>query len=691
MGRAAAGDARGAVWVVPAAGPVLSCPPRTSFLNAPALFSPEALTPTDEQLAIQTASDRTIIVQANAGAAKTTTLALRMGEALARGTAPERILTLTYTEPACDALWQALAKVGVPVEAAARLRVCTFEQFAEGVLFSVERRRIQRRVTPEALAPTVWQAIHRLDVGVDSGIVERFLNVARRLKGSLRHEQLLWDGQRISAEVAEDIGTEHLLLRLFAAFEDIRYARGDHCDWPAFRGEFDATYDLARLLADPESATPVGEIGAWPLRLEEVLVDEMHDLNLAMFTIVKALLQTQPARFCGVGDFDQVVHETAGAEQRFMAADVDFGPGRRVRLYPLTATRRFGPSLAAMAGRLTHKKYSSDSARKTRVDCRFYVDGDGEAEVVAEAQKWQASHANDMTGFVVLLRHPYQSVQIENALLKAGLTYRTLGFGSYLMQPEVLLIRALLALATNDHAQLESEATRRALVRAVVFFCGVHLEYRDSQGESAEERLEDAIKAVAADAAALKPFLEFQVLRRGEPAMVRRLEAALEACKLPGPGMLENCLAALDMGQLVQTVFVEKQRRADALAYMKGMTRAAQSFATAQAFLTSLNQSENLLKQTASVRTTRQKATVLKKKSLVLALVSSVKGLEFDQVVMPYLSQGEFPARLSTSAVEERNLFYVGMTRARQGLTLLVDQARPSELIAMAGAAPTGP
>ena len=52
-------------------------------------FIPAGITPTDEQRNIQGSRHRTSLVIANAGAAKTTTLALRIGEAISRGMAPE--------------------------------------------------------------------------------------------------------------------------------------------------------------------------------------------------------------------------------------------------------------------------------------------------------------------------------------------------------------------------------------------------------------------------------------------------------------------------------------------------------------------------------------------------------------------------------------------------------------------------
>lgn len=76
------------------------------------ICQPKSISPTNEQLAIQLSRDPFVIVEANAGAAKTTTLALRLAQALARGEPPHTLLALTYTEPACQALDNALRRTG---------------------------------------------------------------------------------------------------------------------------------------------------------------------------------------------------------------------------------------------------------------------------------------------------------------------------------------------------------------------------------------------------------------------------------------------------------------------------------------------------------------------------------------------------------------------------------------------------
>ena len=120
-------------------------------------FIARDLIPTQEQTRIQLARDKVVLVEANAGAAKTTTLALRIGEALARKLAPELILALTFTPQARDVMRARLIEIGIPEASAARIAIMTFEDFAAKVLARsegdcVEQCTQARQLTQYALA-----------------------------------------------------------------------------------------------------------------------------------------------------------------------------------------------------------------------------------------------------------------------------------------------------------------------------------------------------------------------------------------------------------------------------------------------------------------------------------------------------------------------------------------------------------
>ena len=155
-------------------------------------YQPKHITPTDEQVAVQMSAERTLIIEANAGAAKTTTLALRMAQAWTTGMPPERCLALTYTDTACQALQAALRKIGVPAPVVARFRIASFDAFCAAMLQEPYGPPVEQIDTQEALRPYVWEGVQRIEANEserwpeelqlpsagDAGFIEDFLAMA---------------------------------------------------------------------------------------------------------------------------------------------------------------------------------------------------------------------------------------------------------------------------------------------------------------------------------------------------------------------------------------------------------------------------------------------------------------------------------------------------------------------------------
>ena len=645
-------------------------------------FTPDTLRPTPEQLAIQTATDKYIVVEANAGAAKTTTLALRMAESAAWGVPPEKIIALTYTEPACDALRAALKKLGVPYDTARRFRIGTFEQFATAVLRRVEGGAPEQLLTPQGLRPHVLAALQLVEDNANErhpdrlmfpaagdALVEEFLREAHHLKGTMQLDTDL-EERPLTPDTADDLGRNYALLKAFRVYENQR--RRGSVDHPLFRGPGDATYDLAQLIWSDnlERGAP-----GWPVGIRTLVLDEMHDLNQCMFVILDRILTSnREAFFCGAGDRDQVIHKVAGADARFMGDALEDQGRRKVRRCPLTASYRFGSRLAQGASRLAGKPYASHADGDTRVTVALY-DGPGqcEAHVVAAAQAWRSEKAHRLSQFAVLLRHPHQSVAIENALLRAGLPYVTAGFDSYLVRPEVLLVRGLLAVATRDFSSIDDPDTRRRIVEAFVFFGDITITTRESDRDEPAALLAHAVRAVTDDPTILPVFFDNQVLRNAVPAVRQRLEAAVAVARdHQGDGLLAALLAALQPRELASRVLVGVAPLRAIEANLAGLQRSAEGHPSAAAFFQSLNTFE------------RQQRERRAADCLVLAQVEATKGLEYEQVVIPFLRQDTFPDR-DTPDEEERNLFYVAITRARGQLSLLAHARAPSRFVADAG------
>ena len=650
------------------------------------LFEPKAIQPTDEQTAIQSATDRTIIVEANAGAAKTTTLALRMAESWRRGTSPERVLVLTYTEPACEALKGALVKIGVPYGVVNRFRIQTFEAFCTEVLDEIVGASVPVYEKDEQLRPFVWQAVQRVEDNEserwrselvmpalgDSGMVEEFLKLSTRLKGTMR--DLLERGDSsVSPDYAAAIGVEYTQLKIFLAYERIRHR--ENADCPLFRGPLDATYDLARYLHQDGS---IQGLRTWPFAATVLIVDEMHDLNQAMFRVLREILDTTSSFFCGVGDCDQVLHEATGADAYFMRTAIESHTRRTVRRYPLTPSYRFSRSLAIKAERLAKKPYSSMADHDTKLSLAGYNSPEECVDLLMNAvQAWKSQPRAKMNEFAILLRHSYQSVPIENALLQNGFSYTMRGFDSYLMRPEVLFVRGLLAVATDSINSVTNDRTREKIMEALFFFIGSKIDVQGREHESQEALLTDAIRTIKNAPDFLTYFFKNQVIRTAAPAMQKRLEAAVKlAREQSGPDLIGNLLETVNINAIIRDAYVSRQRREEALGNIEGIKRAATKFETALDYFQNLNDAEEKQQQPKAPS------------SLVIGSIASVKGLEFNHVVLPYLERGEFPASTG-SDIEEQNLFYVGMTRARKFLTLFASQKNPSGFIHKIGYKPS--
>lgn len=655
-------------------------------------FTPKGIVPTDEQVAIQLARKRHIVIEANAGAAKTTTLALRLAQALARGADADRVLALTYTDTAVQALKDALARIGLDAATRRRLRVMTFDAFCTERMLAIEGSRIPLHTQPESLRPHVLQAIERVLSNADerypdefaiqgdgSASVEGLLAAFLQLKGSLRlHTEAAH--RTLTPTLANELDLDYTTLKIFRAFEHIR--RGGHPDHHAFRAEHDATYDLACLLLDEDAylGDDAGQGHPLDLGLHLVLVDEMHDTNRAMFTVLRELMARNQAAFVGVGDRDQVIHAVAGADARFMGEAFDREVAVATR-FALSTTWRFGRTLAQAVSRLAHHKaYATAPGLESGVDAIAVV---GPADrnwhltrLITERVGLPADAP--ASAIAILLRHPHQSVEIENHLLDKGIDYRTTGFDTYLTRPEVLFVRGLYACAHGCFEGIERVETRMAVLRALLTFSGSFVDTGEADPDQPVDTAErakveaEAFKAVCAQPQLAESFLNHQVLRNGHPASVRLIERALDVLKHPDPlVVMDEFVAALRPRELASRLLVRQQDIAQVEDNITSLIASAGSFDNTASFFRAMNEREI------------RRLAMNPQRCVLISSIEAAKGLEFEHVIVPGLNRGEFAVGGDT--VDNRNLLYVAMTRAKRRLTLLYDGSRPSAYLKTIG------
>lgn len=640
-------------------------------------FTPQGLIPTAEQTAIQLAQNKVVLVDANAGAAKTTTLALRIGEALARKLAPEQILALTFTPEAREVLRRRLLEIGVPSALVERIPVLSFDDFSAWMMDLADGDDVRQCRDQRALKDFALQAIDRtaeryagsvddLELHTHSLALAQFLDVQLSLKATMALET---DVEFMAPEEAAEI----LGITLTDYLTTIEYEamRLDGGAGAVFRGPFDATYDLACNL----------HVGA---RLAEqfpdyrlVLCDELHDLNEAAFRILEALIDRPQSFFVGTGDKDQVIYAKLGASDAFLKRRFSERFPKLVR-YPLTQTWRHGPHLAYAMAEFKQKQVESALPLRTEILHAHYEDAaDCAQRAVAAVRAWKADgHSYD--GCAILIRDRHQSMTIENALIEADIDYRTPPMAGYLQRDEILFLRGLLAIALRDFAAVKSEPVRMAIVDALVAFSEMKFSARSmdnfkQQIVKSPELLGELFLIEDERRDGAEPGYR-DVASEGTKRAVIAALAWLSAIDpaTPAATVLTELCQRVQLAATARRIFV---RAYDASVINKSidslLQAAAASGQSLREFWNTINARE------AFVRRKRDR------KSVLIECAGNAKGKEFEHVILAFLEAGEFP-HPSQPRGEEENLFYVAATRARARLTLLSpnDADRRSSFIA---------
>lgn len=619
-----------------------------------AQFVPKRITPTPEQLAIQTAQKKVVLIDANAGAAKTTTLALRLAEALHRGRPPERMLALVFTEAARVALRQRLLEIGVPLGVVKRLTIDTFDTFATNVLRQMEGMQVASIRSNEELRPMAWEALevvsekyaHRypLEINTTNAAIAEFLKLQLRTKARLDFDAPDFDSNTLEDNL-EMLGmsrTHYLWLREYEGL------RGADTGEIQFRAPFDATYDLVRMLGGDEPLRQ--QLPAYQI----IVADELHDLNEASFRLLTMLIRRGNAFFCGAGDKDQVIYTWSGADHRFLRQrfEQEFPSLQRM---PLTASYRYGTQLAQAVGALKNKPSVSALTRGTPVEVLHY---DHTLPQACSAQLIAAlEHAHAGTT-AILLRDRDQAIRVETALFQSGIAYGLVDMNSYLLNQEVLMLRGMVAIARMDLHAIKSGPRRGEILEALVAFAEIPFTRAELQQAKAD---------VANYPELLEGFLTNQLAKSVNQDKAALTLAAVEYLRAqpadaPAGPALQHVFAMLQLEQTARRIYVDPAQARVVARSLHGFiavcTEAGVALGGFAGWLGEME--EAVMVSTGKAR-------------LVIACIDQIKGLEYNHVILPYLAVDEFP-RSKTDPLEEENRFYVAATRARDRLTILTPQ-----------------
>lgn len=189
-------------------------------------------------------------------------------------------------------------------------------------------------------------------------------------------------------------------------------------------------------------------------RFHHVLVDEFQDTNLAQYNLVKHLSSAHHNIFC-VGDPDQSVYRWRGADYRNVQRFEEDHPGCQTILLEQNYRSRQTILDAAMAvidrnPRRKRKKLFTDRGKGDKITLYEALDDYAEASFVVDTiAQLVASRQYEPGDCAVMYRTNAMSRLIEEAFLQARLPYRLVGAQRFYGRREVKDIISFLRLVQN--------------------------------------------------------------------------------------------------------------------------------------------------------------------------------------------------------------------------------------------------
>ena len=429
-------------------------------------------------------------------------------------------------------------------------------------------------------------------------------------------------------------------------------------------------------------------------RFRYLLVDEYQDSNVAQYRMLRALTGAD-AFVCVVGDDDQSIYRFRGAEVQNILSFPDVFPGTRVvRLeqnYRSTAPilSVADAVVANNSGRLGKRLFTerSDGALPRLV---LLPDQDDEVSWVIRRVR-AAEQAGEAGETAVLYRTNAQSRAFETALLRENIAYRIVGAVRFWDREEVKDAVAFLKFLANARDEVSFRRVVNKPPRGL--------------GAKSVERILEKLEPARGDLSAAADYAIAELSRKAGAALrgfvreVARLQkllgssgdsgaaaaAAGEAPAAPESSEAPDTPETADapeppearprtLGDLVEemltasglTRYHQEQDEAAGTQKIQNLEELVNAASLYPPTVDGLTEFLEIIElDSAREQADNPDARV------VLITMHNTKGLEFDRVVITGLEEGLFPRDDDPEELEEeRRLFYVAITRARNELTL---------------------
>jgi DNA helicase-2/ATP-dependent DNA helicase PcrA len=408
-------------------------------------------------------------------------------------------------------------------------------------------------------------------------------------------------------------------------------------------------------------------------RWQYVLVDEYQDTNRVQYQLVNQLAR-EHRNLCVVGDPNQSIYAWRGANVRnILDFEGDFPDAQVVQLDRNYRSRRpiLDGASAVVANNAATRELRLRAERGDGEPIRFVEAGDEREEaafVVREILTAARREGRSYRDFAIFYRTNAQSRPFEEELLRYDVPYVVVGGVRFYERAEVKDALAYLRLALNP---ADSAALRRVVNAPPRGIGRTTLERAAERSERAGVPLLEGLVHLAGSGEAGRAAAPIRAFHE----LLEELRPGLRAAS-PAEAITRVLERSGYLAHLEREGTPEAEAR---LENLRELVAGAEDF-VAESLSSGEERSavELFLDQVALVSDVDQWDRRAERVSLMTA--HSAKGLEFPAVFLVGLEEGIFPhaasARDAAGIEEERRLFYVGMTRAMERLTLTCARAR---------------
>lgn len=417
-------------------------------------------------------------------------------------------------------------------------------------------------------------------------------------------------------------------------------------------------------------------------RYKVILVDEYQDSNVAQFKLLQELSgvnENSGTYVCVVGDDDQSIYKFRGAEIQNILNFKDEFPGTKI--IRLETNYRSTSEILNCAGNVV--KNNSGRLGKELVSARgkgkkpalvFLPSQDDETEFCYSLIEQAYEHGIPYSDWAILYRTNAQSLGFETEFLHKKIPYEVVGSLKFYEREEVKDIISWLSFIVNQR----DEISFRRIVNKPVRGIGNTTQDKIIEASDGNSILNGA-ESLKLSKKAKEGFDFFKSLVEKFSDELPNVPVTSEAALLAGQAINENNIVFADEKKLSE--FVEKVVKESGLEEfhkdqdeeigtqkienLQELVNSAVLYpCTKQGLLDFLDHInlDRTLKTESEEENQKDKVTLI--------TLHNTKGLEFKRVIITGMESGIFPREGKTESEleEERRLFYVGITRAKDEL-----------------------